>query len=97
MAQFDIHRNTAARAEDFPYLLDIQSDLLDRLGTRLVVPLMPLARSNTNTSASSSRASISFAPISLAPMAAQAPAAPKPTTMTSACSCQLATSLLLIV
>lgn len=47
MAQFDIHRNTAAGAEDFPYLLDIQSDFLDRLGTRLVVPLMPLARYGT--------------------------------------------------
>ncbi len=46
MAQFDIHRNTGAGAgaEDFPYLFDIQSDFLDRLGTRLVVPLMPLAR-----------------------------------------------------
>ena len=47
MAQFDIHRNAAAGAEDFPYLLDIQSDFLDRLGTRLVVPLMPLARDGT--------------------------------------------------
>ncbi len=47
MAQFDIHRNTAASAEEFPYLLDIQSDFLDRLGTRLVVPLMPLARYGT--------------------------------------------------
>ncbi len=47
MAQFDIHRNTRLGAEDFPYLLDIQSDFLDRLGTRLVVPLMPLARYGT--------------------------------------------------
>jgi toxin CcdB len=44
MAQFDIHRNTRSGAEDFPYLLDTQSDFLDRLGTRLAVPLMPLAR-----------------------------------------------------
>ena len=43
MAQFDIHRNTAADA-DFPYLLDVQSDFLDRLHTRLVVPLMALDR-----------------------------------------------------
>ncbi len=47
MAQFDIHRNTRPGAEDFPYLLDIQSDFLDLLGTRLVVPLMPLARYGT--------------------------------------------------
>ena len=47
MAQFDIHRNRRLGAEDFPYLLDIQSDFLDRLGTRLVVPLMPLARYGT--------------------------------------------------
>ncbi len=49
MAQFDIHRNTSAAGgdADFPYLLDIQSDFLDRLGTRLVVPLMPLARYGT--------------------------------------------------
>ena len=45
MTQFDIHRNgSAGGTEDFPYLLDIQSDFLDRLHTRLVVPLMPLAR-----------------------------------------------------
>ena len=42
MAQFDIHKNSAAGNIDFPYLLDIQSDFLDRLHTRLVVPLMPL-------------------------------------------------------
>ena len=42
MAQFDIHANCAAGEVDFPYLLDIQSDFLDRLNTRLVVPLMAL-------------------------------------------------------
>ena len=42
MAQFDIHANSAAGEVDFPYLLDIQSDFLDRLNTRLVVPLMAL-------------------------------------------------------
>ncbi len=45
MAQFDIHRNAAVGGDaDFPYLLDIQSDFLDRLHTRLVVPLMALER-----------------------------------------------------
>lgn len=40
MAQFDVFRNTnpSTRAR-VPYLLDVQSDLLDRLVTRVVVPL----------------------------------------------------------
>jgi toxin CcdB len=44
MAQFDVYRNAnpATRAR-IPYLLDVQSDLLDPLATRVVVPL---ARTN---------------------------------------------------
>jgi toxin CcdB len=40
MAQFDVYRNSnsATRAR-VPYLLDVQSDLLDPLATRIVVPL----------------------------------------------------------
>lgn len=40
MAQFDVYRNPnpATRAR-IPYLLDVQSDLLDPLATRVVVPL----------------------------------------------------------
>lgn len=40
MAQFDVYRNAnpATRAR-IPYLLDVQSDLLDTLATRVVVPL----------------------------------------------------------
>ncbi len=40
MAQFDVYRNAnpATRAR-IPYLLDVQSDLLDSLSTRIVVPL----------------------------------------------------------
>lgn len=40
MAQFDVYRNAnpATRAR-VPYLLDVQSDLLDPLATRVVVPL----------------------------------------------------------
>ena len=40
MAQFDVYRNSnpATRAR-IPYLLDVQSDLLDPLATRIVVPL----------------------------------------------------------
>ena len=37
MAQYDVVRNP----EGSGYLLDVQSDLLDGLTTRLVVPLMP--------------------------------------------------------
>lgn len=40
MAQFDVHRNTAASASRVPYLLDVQSDLLKGLATRVVVPLV---------------------------------------------------------
>ena len=40
MTQFDVYRNAnpASRAR-IPYLLDVQSDLLDPLATRVVVPL----------------------------------------------------------
>ena len=40
MAQFSVYRNKNARTKsDIPFLLDVQSDLLDHLGTRVVVPL----------------------------------------------------------
>jgi toxin CcdB len=40
MAQFDVYRNpNAASRARIPYLLDVQSDLLDPLATRIVVPL----------------------------------------------------------
>ncbi len=40
MAQFDAYRNTnAATCTAIPYLLDVQTDLLDLLKTRVVVPL----------------------------------------------------------
>ncbi|MDO8812536.1 MAG: CcdB family protein [Gallionella sp.] len=41
MAQFDVYLNpNAATRKDIPYLLDVQSDLLDTLATRVVVPLV---------------------------------------------------------
>jgi toxin CcdB len=44
MAQFDVHRNPAEPGrESIPYVVDIQSDLLSDLPTRLVAPLI-LAR-----------------------------------------------------
>lgn len=40
MAQFDIYQNTnPASKKNFPYLLDVQADLLNHLSTRVIVPL----------------------------------------------------------
>jgi toxin CcdB len=42
MPQFSVYRNkNAATRARFPFLLDIQSNLLDPLATRVVVPLAP--------------------------------------------------------
>lgn len=44
MPQFAVHRNpNPATKGTVPLLLDIQSDLIDRLQTRVVVPLFPVA------------------------------------------------------
>lgn len=43
MAQFDVYLNTNPRSYNtVPYLLDVQSDLLSILATRVVVPLMTI-------------------------------------------------------
>jgi toxin CcdB len=43
MAQFHAYQNAnPATRLQFPYLLDIQSDLLDQLRTVVVIPLSPL-------------------------------------------------------
>lgn len=39
MSQFDVHENP--RGGDYPLLLDVQSELLARFATRVVVPLTP--------------------------------------------------------
>ena len=40
MAQWDVYANPSPRSrQELPYLIDVQSDLLAELGTRLVVPL----------------------------------------------------------
>lgn len=45
MAQFSVHRNpNVATRGSVPFLLDIQTDLIADLGTRVVVPLYPVAR-----------------------------------------------------
>jgi len=40
MAQFDVYRNSNEATTDiFPYLLDVQNELLSSLNSRVVVPL----------------------------------------------------------
>jgi toxin CcdB len=40
MPQFAVYRNeNLGSCEDFPFLVDVQADLLEGLGTRVVVPL----------------------------------------------------------
>jgi len=43
MAQLDVYRNdNLESAAAFPYLLDLQSDLLSMLASRVIAPLEPL-------------------------------------------------------
>ena len=42
MARFDVYPNPGASASTTPYLLDVQSDLLDGLDSRMVIPLRSL-------------------------------------------------------
>lgn len=39
MARFEVYRNNSAKSADVPFLLDVQSDVLDRLDSRVVIPL----------------------------------------------------------
>lgn len=39
MARFDVYRNPGEKSADVPYLLDVQSDVLEGLDSRIVVPL----------------------------------------------------------
>ncbi len=40
MAQFAVYRNKSPRSKSlYPFLVDVQSDLLDELQTRVVIPL----------------------------------------------------------
>ena len=43
MARFDVYPNPGRHADTTPYLLDVQSDLLDALDSRMVIPLRRLA------------------------------------------------------
>jgi toxin CcdB len=42
MAKFDVYPNPGAHGSTTPYLLDVQSDLLDGLESRVVIPLRSL-------------------------------------------------------
>ncbi|PIT72164.1 CcdB family protein [Limnohabitans sp. G3-2] len=42
MARFDVYANPGSHAATTPYLLDVQSDLLNSLDTKLVIPLRSL-------------------------------------------------------
>lgn len=42
MARFDVYPNTGTHAGTTPYLLDVQSNLLDGLDSRMVIPLRSL-------------------------------------------------------
>lgn len=42
MARFDVYANSGSHAATTPYLLDVQSDLLDGLDSRMVIPLRSL-------------------------------------------------------
>lgn len=47
MAQFTVYRNKSARTKSmFPLLVDVQSDLLEDLQTRVVIPLTKTAALN---------------------------------------------------
>ena len=42
MARFDVYANPGSQAATTPYLLDVQSDLLNGLESRMVIPLRSL-------------------------------------------------------
>jgi len=44
MARFDVYPNPGDHAKTTPYLLDVQSDLLDDLESRVVIPLRSLQK-----------------------------------------------------
>lgn len=44
MARFDIYPNPGRAVKSVPYLMDIQSDLLDHLNRRVVVPMYHLEK-----------------------------------------------------
>jgi toxin CcdB len=50
MPQFHLYRNSnKATQKTYPYLLDIQSDLLSDIRTTVVLPLMPMRLAGSHT------------------------------------------------
>src|SRR5688572_19528847 len=50
MTQFDVHQNrNEATKSRYPLLLDVQSDLLDPLVTRVVIPMVPATTARTRS------------------------------------------------
>lgn len=50
MTQFCVHRNADAKGRsEYPLLLDVQSELLSGLSTRVVVPLSPASGAKSRT------------------------------------------------
>ncbi len=47
MSRFDIYANPGKNKASIPYLLDVQSNVISGLATRLVIPLRPLAAFST--------------------------------------------------
>ncbi|QTF93724.1 MAG: CcdB family protein [Halomonas sp. BM-2019] len=48
MGQFDLYVNTDKDTNTtYPYLVDVQNNLLDSLNSRVVIPLTPISKSNT--------------------------------------------------
>ena len=43
MAQFDVHRNAGLNTAIIPYMVVVQTDLLDDMATRVVIPLVKLS------------------------------------------------------
>ncbi len=43
MARWDVYANTGAQEQTTPYLLDVQSNLLEGLDSRMVIPLRSMA------------------------------------------------------
>jgi len=49
MAKYEVFPNSSAHARTTPYLLDVQSDLLDGLESRMVIPLRRLQSLSSTT------------------------------------------------
>lgn len=51
MKQFAVYKNKSRNKQAYPYFIDVQSDMLAHLNTRLVMPLTQKANSNSQVKA----------------------------------------------